>query len=86
MIGPKYRRERILLFGALIIATTLSGGSALGQPLGGSAARSKIAATASASDTYPSIVVNDASTGKPFDLASLASAKRTTLVWFWAPH
>jgi hypothetical protein len=37
---------------------------------------------------FPSIVVTDIKTSKPYNLTALAklSGTRATLVWFWAPH
>jgi hypothetical protein len=45
-----------------------------------------VSAAEKAKPAYPKLNVTDLSTGKPFDLSTLAKTDRATLVWFWAPH
>lgn len=45
-----------------------------------------VAATKTATNDVPKVVVTDLRTGKPVNLPSIVDGKKPILVWFWAPH
>lgn len=71
------------VIGLSVIATTSTIALSGPVPAASTLRQTKSKAEAPA---FPAVTVTDIKSSKPFKLASLASGKKPTLIWFWAPH